>query len=85
MPAKTLKRSIAKISDIMEDTKIEANFVCSEKHRAFFREYIGNSFSFNVAFQKWLKSNTGKTYKEAIAAYYQILEDKKKYRSLSQK
>ena len=78
MPAKTLKRSMTKISDIMEDTKIEANFVCSKKHRAFFREYIGNSFSFNVAFQKWLKNNTGKTYKEAIAAYYQILEDKKK-------
>ena len=51
---------------------------CSEKHRAFFREHIGSGFSFNVAFQKWLKNNTGKTYKEAIAAYYQIREDKKK-------
>lgn len=66
------------ISVLSEDAKIEANFVCSEKHRIFFREHIGNSFSFNVAFQKWLKNNTGKTYKEAIAAYYQILEDKKK-------
>ena len=64
--------------DIYEDTKIEDDFVCSEKHRAFFREYIGNSFSFNVAFQQWLKSNKGKTYKEAITAYYQIIEDKKK-------
>lgn len=44
----------------------------------FCREHIGSDFSFNVTFQKWLKSNTGKTYKEAIAAYYQILEDKKK-------
>ena len=35
-------------------------------------------FHSNVAFQKWLKNNTGKTYKEAITAYYQILEDKKK-------
>ena len=66
------------LSVISEDTKIEADFVCSEKHRSFFREHIGNSFSFNVAFQKWLKNNTGKTYKEAIAAYDQILEDKKK-------
>ena len=32
----------------------------------------------NVAFQQWLKSNKGKTYKEAIAAYYRIIEDKKK-------
>ena len=66
------------LSIINEDTKIEANFVCSERHRAFFKEHIGSNFSFNVAFQKWLKNNPGKTYKEAIAAYYQIIEDKKK-------
>ena len=66
------------ISVLSEDAKIKANFVCSEKHRTFFREHIGNSFSFNVTFQRWLKNNTGKTYKEAIAGYYQILEDKKK-------
>lgn len=64
--------------DIDLNAKIEPNFVCTEKHRAFFKENIGTSFSFNVAFQKWLKSNTGKTYKEAISAYYQIIEEKKK-------
>lgn len=74
----TERKKVTVISAITEDTKIESDLVCSEKHRAFFREHIGNSFSFNVAFQKWLKNNTGKTYKEAIAAYYQILEDKKK-------
>ena len=31
-----------------------------------------------MAFQKWLKGNTGKTYSQAISAYYQILEEKKK-------
>lgn len=71
-------KSTKNIGVIDEGAKIEPNFVCSEKHRAFFKEKIGKSFSFNVAFQKWLKSNTGKTYKEAIDAYYQILEDKKK-------
>lgn len=40
-------------------------------------QIIGNGFSFNVAFQKWLKSNTGKTYADAITAYYRILEEKK--------
>ena len=55
--------------------------MCSEKHRAFFKEKIGKSFSFNVAFQKWLKSNTGKTYGDAIKAYYQILEEKKKVKT----
>ncbi len=42
---------------IAENTVIEPNVVCSEKHRAFFIEKIGKSFSFNVLFQKWLKSN----------------------------
>ena len=67
------------ISDeITLDTIIEENIVCSEKHRAFYKEQIGNKFSFNVLFQKWLKSNAGKTYQDSVKAYYQILEDKKK-------
>ncbi|MBE5944649.1 MAG: hypothetical protein E7258_06990 [Lachnospiraceae bacterium] len=66
------------IGSITVDTKIEPNIICSEKHRAFFREKIGKSFSFNVLFQRWLKSNAGKTYGDAIEAYYQILEEKKK-------
>lgn len=76
--AKAVKKKPSPITALHEETEIEPNFVCSEKHRAFFKEQIGNSFSFNVAFQKWLKENTGKTYKEAIAAYYQIIEAKKK-------
>lgn len=62
---------------IDKETPIESNLVCSEVHRAFFKEYIGGSFSFNVAFQKWLKTHAGATYGEAIAAYYDILEEKK--------
>lgn len=73
----SVKKKSVSIFDIDWDTQIEPNFVCSEKHRAFFKEHIGTSFSFNVAFQNWLKNNTGKTYKEAIAAYYQILAEKK--------
>lgn len=71
-------KKIIRVSDISEEMKIESDFVCSELHRVFFKEHIGSSFSFNVAFQKWLKNNAGKTYKEAIIAYYQILEEKKK-------
>lgn len=51
--------------------------MCSELHRAFFKEKIGPQFTFNVAFQKWLKSNAGKTYADAIRAYYQIMAEKK--------
>ena len=65
------------VDEITLDTIIEDNFVCSEKHRAFYKEQIGKTFSFNVLFQKWLKSNSGKTYKDSIEAYYKILEDKK--------
>ena len=72
------KRKVNKIEKITLDTIIEDNFVCSEMHRAFYKEQIGNSFSFNVLFQKWLKSNSGKTYKDSINAYYEILENKKK-------
>lgn len=71
------KRKSSKIKIITKETEIENNFVCSETHRAFFKEQIGNSFSFNVAFQKWLKTNSGKTYNDAINAYYEILENKK--------
>ncbi len=74
----TERKSKTNIGSITEDTLIEPNFVCSEIHRAFFKDKIGKRFSFNVIFQKWLKNNTGKTYKEAIEAYEQILEEKKK-------
>jgi hypothetical protein len=63
---------------ITESGKIEADFVCSNKSREFFEQKIGKSFSFNVSFQKWLNANAGKTYSEAIQAYYEILSEKKK-------
>ena len=70
------RKTAANIGTLTEGTIIEPNIVCSEKHRAFFCEKIGKSFSFNVPFQKWLKTNAGKTYGDAIRAYYQILEEK---------
>ena len=70
-------RKNSNVGEITEESIIESGFVCSEIHRAFFREKIGKSFSFNVLFQRWLKDNSGKTYKDAIDAYYRILEEKK--------
>ena len=66
------------IGTLTEDTVIERNIVCSEKHRVFFSEKIGKGFSFNVPFQKWLKANAGKTCGDAIQAYYRILEEKQR-------
>ena len=68
-------------AEITTESVIEHDIVCSEKHRAFFREHIGRSFSFNVAFQKWLKANAGKTYRDAIDAYREIAEQKKKVKT----
>lgn len=76
-PSPVNAKHTVKNRNISRDDFIEPNFVCSEVHRAFFRKEIGTQFSFNVAFQKWLKSNTGKTYAEAIGAYHQIIAEKK--------
>jgi dTDP-glucose pyrophosphorylase len=73
--------SFTNVSEITPDSLIEDDFVCSERNRAFFKETIGKGFSFNVAFQKWLKSNAGKSYDDAICAYYQILNEKKESKS----
>ncbi len=62
---------------IDETIAIEPSVVCTEVHRAFFKERIGKKFSFNVAFQQWLKNNAGKTYADAIEAYHHIMEEKK--------
>ena len=66
---------------ITPDSLIESDFVCSETHRAFFKTQIGSSFSFNTAFQRWLKANTGRTYRDAVAAYHRIIAEKKQHKS----
>jgi len=81
LKASVKRKTAASIGTITESTLIEPDIVCSEKHRAFFREKIGRSFSFNVLFQKWLKNNAGKTYGDAVSAYYRIAEEKKKGQS----
>lgn len=45
-------RKTQSAGEIKPNNIIEENFVCGEKHRAFFKEQVGKSFSFNVAFQK---------------------------------
>lgn len=74
---KTLRRAKLSAAEITTDLLIESDFSFSEKKRAFFRERIGKGFSFNVAFQKWLKENAGKTYADAVEAYYRLREEAK--------
>ncbi|MCL2295644.1 MAG: SAP domain-containing protein [Methanomassiliicoccaceae archaeon] len=78
LTTKTKARPSANIGDITEETLIEDNFVCSEARRAFFEQTIGKGFHFNVVFMRWLKSNAGKSYGDAIQEYYRIRDEKKK-------
>ena len=76
-PEPKKKRSADNRSEITLQSVIEDGFVCTENRRAFFKQQIGKSFTFNVAFQKWLKQNPGKTYAQAIEAYHRIKKDRK--------
>ena len=44
----------------------------------FFENEIGKTFKFKVKFQKWLKDNPDKTYRDAIDAYFEIQNSKEK-------
>ena len=63
---------------ITDETLIEENIVCSQKHREYFVSKLGNGFSFKVSFQKWLKANAGKTYLDAVNAYKDVIKVKEK-------
>jgi len=62
---------------ITDETLIEPNAVCSQTHRRFFEERIGGTFRFHVEFQKWLRSNAGMTYGDAVVAYIRIRSERK--------
>ena len=69
----TQKQSFSEASSVITlDSKLGENFKCSEDKREFFENEIGIGFKFKVKFQKWLKSNPDKTYRDAIDAYYEI-------------
>jgi hypothetical protein len=56
------------------DSVIEEGIVCSEMHRDFFRTEICDGFKFTVPFMEWLRSNSGKKYSDAVAAYWDLKE-----------
>lgn len=60
------------VTEISLDSKLGENFKCSEDKRAFFEKEIGSGFKFKVKFQKWLKANPERTYRDAVAAYHEI-------------
>lgn len=74
-----LNKAIAS-EEITLDSNLGENFKCSEDKREFFEKEIGKGFKFKVKFQKWLKSNPNKTYKDAIDAYHELQNSKEKTR-----
>jgi len=64
--------------DVTEDSVIEDPPSFSERHRAFFVGRLGEGFTFNVPFQRWLRANAGKSYGEAAAAYPLVMEERRK-------
>lgn len=65
-------------SEITLDSRLGENFRCSEDKREFFEKEIGKGFKFKVKFQKWLKSNPDRTYRDAIEAYWEIINSNEK-------
>lgn len=59
-------------------TLITDNYKNSENVRAFFQSKMTKKFKFNIKFMAWMKTNTGKTLGNALAAWHQIELEKKK-------
>ncbi|ERJ00814.1 MULTISPECIES: DUF6434 domain-containing protein [Eubacteriales] len=76
-PPPPAPRRAAATAPPREDAVIGPNAACTQARRAFFQGQLGPSFTFNVAFQRWLKANPNKTYREAVAAYRAILTAKR--------
>lgn len=57
---------------ITEDTLIEENTIFTEEHEAFFKARLGSGFALTEELQAWLKANAGKSYGDAVMAYYSI-------------
>ncbi len=77
---KTAQSHKPESSEISLDSRLGENFRCSEDKREFFEREIGKGFKFKVKFQKWLKSNPDRTYRDAIEAYHEIQNSGEKTR-----
>lgn len=51
-------------------TIIPSHFKCTQECRAFFESVIGPKFHFSVYMQDFFRQNVGKTYQDAIDAWY---------------
>lgn len=78
-PVRTRQQSAVKPSGTEElslDTVITETHRCTQEVRAFFKAEVSPSFHFSVYIQRYFKENTGKTYRDAAAAW--MLEEERK-------
>ena len=60
------------------ETIITDNYKNTENVRSFMKQQIGNHFRFDTEFMNWMKTNAGKTLKNAIEAWHETQNDKSK-------
>jgi hypothetical protein len=74
--ARKTKRISQSYKELSLETVITENHRCSQEVRAFFKTIIPN-FRFTVEIQNFFKYNPGKTYRDAVEAWYMEEERKK--------
>lgn len=77
-PAKSSKttKKMASQVELSLDTVITENHRCSQHVRTFFKTVIP-TFHFSTYIQNYFKNNVGKTYRDAVNAWYEEEERKK--------
>lgn len=74
----SIRKKNKKLDEITLDSLIEKDMGYGENIRAFYELHLGKNFKFCVPFQRWLKSNVGKTFQDSIEAYKEIIKNKDK-------
>lgn len=74
---KTLPKNPRSTTPLTPDSVITDEYKTDQRHRAFFKNIIGEHFKFNVPFMNWMKNNQGKKYADAVKEWQRIYEEKK--------
>ena len=72
----SVNKKVENSKELNLNTVITENHRCSQDVRAFFKTIIP-TFHFSTYIQTYFKDNVGKTYRDAIAAWYEEEERKK--------
>jgi hypothetical protein len=64
-------------ADLTLETIITDSYKNGQNARRFFTKYCGKSFSFNIEFMAWMKTNVGKTLKDAVEEWLKFHEKSK--------